>query len=133
MPKTLPEKFFIKEGYEIAVLNAPQMFFTKQFAPLPKDATVTTQLNQGPYDVIIAFVTTASETAHFLQPVRQAMKPGSFVWFCYPKGGIKAKIATDMNRDSLAELVMESGLRPVHQMSIDGTWSGLRFRVDSKE
>jgi hypothetical protein len=133
MPKTLPEKFFIKEGYEIAVLNAPQMFFTKQFTPLPKDATITTQLNQGSYDVIIAFVTTASETEHFLQPVWQAMQPGSFVWFCYPKGGSKAKITTDLNRDSLAELVMESGLRPVHQMSIDDTWSGLRFRAESTD
>jgi len=133
MPKSLPEKFFIKEGYVMAILNAPQAFLADQLLPLPEGTTTSEQIDNQQYDVIITFVTTASETEHFLQPIRQAMKPGSFVWFCYPKGGSKAELSTDLNRDILAALVSQFGLKPVHQRSIDDTWSGLRFRAESTE
>ena len=133
MSKTLPEKFFIKEGYVIAILNAPQTFLTEKFLPQPEGVTTCELMNNQQYDVIITFVKTAAETERFLLQVPQAIKPGSFAWFCYPKGGSKAKLSTDLNRDSLADLVIKSGLKPVHQMSIDDTWSGLRFRAESMD
>ncbi|MFT4212927.1 MAG: hypothetical protein QM626_13770 [Microbacterium sp.] len=46
-------------------------------------------------------------------------------WIAYPKAG---QLGTDLNRDSLADLVRAEGLRPVRQVSIDPVWSALRFR-----
>jgi hypothetical protein len=43
----------------------------------------------------------------------------------YPKAG---QLGTDLNRDPLAAAFTASGLRPVRQVSIDATWSALRFR-----
>jgi hypothetical protein len=44
-------------------------------------------------------------------------------WIAYPKGG-----RADINRDSLWPRLAAHGLRPITQVAIDETWSGLRFR-----
>ena len=46
-------------------------------------------------------------------------------WIGYPKGG---KLGTDLNRDRLAQALASHGIQPVRQVSIDATWSALRFR-----
>jgi hypothetical protein len=46
-------------------------------------------------------------------------------WIACPKAG---KLGTDLNRDILAALVADRGVRPVRQVAIDETWSALRFR-----
>jgi hypothetical protein len=47
----------------------------------------------------------------------------SFLWVVYPKAN-----RTDINRDTLWPIVAELGVRPITQVSIDDTWSALRFR-----
>jgi hypothetical protein len=53
-------------------------------------------------------------------------------WLSSPKK--TGKIASDLSRDIVWELmkVMDTGLRPVTQISIDETWSALRFRPTEK-
>jgi hypothetical protein len=50
--------------------------------------------------------------------------PGTF-WVAYPKAS-----KSDINRDSLWPIVSDYGMRPNGQISIDDTWSALRFRPD---
>jgi hypothetical protein len=54
-----------------------------------------------------------------------AARAGRLAWIGYPKGG---KLGTDLNRDRLAQALACHGIQPVRQVSIDGTWSALRFR-----
>jgi hypothetical protein len=61
--------------------------------------------------------------------VAGAARDDRLTWVAYPKAG---KLGTDLNRDALASLVMQDdGIRPVRQISIDDTWSALRFRPGS--
>jgi hypothetical protein len=46
-----------------------------------------------------------------------------FLWVAYPKAN-----RTDLNRDTLWPIVAQLGVRPITQVSIDETWSALRFR-----
>lgn len=46
-------------------------------------------------------------------------------WVAYPKSG---QLGTDLNRDSLAALLIDSGVQPVRQIAVDEVWSALRFR-----
>jgi uncharacterized protein YbdZ (MbtH family) len=48
------------------------------------------------------------------------------MWVSYPKKSSKVK--TDISRDAGWEIMAENSLRPVTQVSIDKTWSALRFR-----
>jgi len=41
------------------------------------------------------------------------------------------QLGTDLNRDSLAKLMIERGAQPVRQVAIDDVWSALRFRPGS--
>ena len=50
----------------------------------------------------------------------------SMIWIAYPKGGLKIK--TDIHRDILWEIGKQHGIDTVAAISIDATWTGLRFR-----
>jgi len=46
------------------------------------------------------------------------------LWILYPKGN-----KADINRDSLWPILADFGFRPISQISVDDTWSALRFRA----
>jgi hypothetical protein len=58
------------------------------------------------------------------------LKPGQSIYVAgEPSGYPKARqLGTDLNRDSLWELLVGDGIRPVRQIAIDDTWFALRFR-----
>jgi hypothetical protein len=55
----------------------------------------------------------------------EAARRDRLVWLAYPKAG---RLGTDLNRDTVAALLADDGVRPVRQIAIDDTWSALRFR-----
>jgi hypothetical protein len=69
-----------------------------------------------------------TRTADLVSPdaeaVLAAARRDALAWVAYPKA---CQLGTDLNRDSLAALMSERGVRPVRQVSVDGTWSALRF------
>jgi len=48
------------------------------------------------------------------------------LWFCYPKK--TGKIKTDISRDIGWDTVAKLGYEGIRAISIDDTWSGMRFR-----
>jgi len=48
------------------------------------------------------------------------------LWLCYPKA--TSGLATDISRDRGWEAIQKMGLRPVRAVSINDTWSALRWR-----
>jgi hypothetical protein len=79
----------------------------------------------GSADVVILFVTNTAEFEERADNVVQAAKRDALAWVAYPKAG---QLGTDLNRDSLAKLMIERGAQPVRQVAIDDVWSALRFR-----
>jgi hypothetical protein len=60
-----------------------------------------------------------------LEDIAAAASADRLTWVAYPKSG---QLGTDLNRDSLAEIVAARGVRPVRQVSVSDVWSALRFR-----
>jgi hypothetical protein len=54
-----------------------------------------------------------------------AARADRLAWIGYPKGG---QLGTDLNRDRLVAALADHGVQPVRQVSLDDTWSALRFR-----
>jgi hypothetical protein len=71
------------------------------------------------------FCTDRAELERRGAPLVEAAKRDALSWVAYPKAG---KLGTDLNRDSLAEILRGRGTQPVRQVAIDDTWSALRFR-----
>ncbi len=74
----------------------------------------------------IVFINNHKEFSEFLNNEMQSIEFDSILWFAYPKGS--SKIRTDINRDILREAGAGYGITTVAAISINETWSALRFR-----
>ena len=122
--KPLPAKLFIKENYRILLVNAPGNY-QALLTPLPKGVKIMTNISDG-NDLIHVFIKNRDEMEEHLGSIVVYLKQDGWLWVSYPKGG--SKIKTDINRDSIWRYAKGLGLKAVHQISIDETWSAMRFR-----
>ncbi len=118
---TILKKMRYKEGSEGVVLNAPEEIEAEFIG-----AGFSNRIDSTKPGFTLLFVRTRAEAEARFKPTAEAIEPDSLLWVAYPKGSSKVK--TDINRDSLWKLTEPHGYRPVSQVSIDETWSALRFR-----
>ncbi len=78
----------------------------------------------------LVFVNNNNELFSFLNTQFNNIVPDSLFWIAYPKG--TSKIKTDINRDTIRETVLQYGLKTVTAISVDDTWSALRFSPTEK-
>ena len=78
----------------------------------------------------LVFINDNKEYLNFLKTDLKNIEPDSVLWFAYPKG--TSKIKTDINRDTIRITGEEFGITTVTAISIDDTWSALRFRPIDK-
>ena len=120
----LARKLLVKPGQRMVLLNAPAGY-AEALAPLPEGVAVSTA-PAADADFVQVFVKDSAEL-HSLGP--QAIgsaRPDGLLWICYPKKS--SKVATDLTRDVLWDLVKQYGVVGVTLVSIDDTWSAMRFR-----
>ena len=112
----LAAKLQIKPGAAVCILAAPadgpDLSGVGRPAREPADA-----------DAVIAFVQHSSGLAG--SPAVETARADKLTWIAYPKAG---QLGTDLNRDTLAQVVQDLGIRPVRQVSLDDVWSALRMR-----
>lgn len=107
------------------LLNAPDGYMDL-LGELPGGLVVDFEI-KGKYDFAHLFIKDRAALAAHIDAVLGAIDYDAIFWISYPKGS--SGIKTDINRDSLWELMEEGkGIRPVTQVSIDETWSAVRFR-----
>ena len=115
----LTGKLQIKPGQSVAVVNPPPGLALPGVLAAPAAADA---------DAVIAFVARQDDLDSAEQAVAAA-RADRLAWISYPKGG---RLGTDLNRDRLAAALAMHGVQPVRQVSIDDTWSALRFRPADK-
>ncbi|MFW9845459.1 MAG: hypothetical protein ACFFD6_01820 [Candidatus Thorarchaeota archaeon] len=123
--KSVAKKLFIKEGYTILPVNAPDEY-KNLIGKLPQGARIASSASDS-VNFIHLFVRSKDELQEHLEPLLSFVKSGSFLWISYPKG--TSKVKTDINRDSIWAFSKTLGIRPVSQISIDETWSAMRFKL----
>jgi hypothetical protein len=78
----------------------------------------------------LVFINNNEEYLDFLKTNLKNIEVDSILWFAYPKG--TSKIKTDINRDTIRLTGEGFGITTVTAISIDDTWSALRFRPIDK-
>jgi len=109
------------------VRNPPAESFTRLQNELPEN--ILLQQTGEPVDAVLLFVRTLAETERNFPSAVKQVKPDGLLWLAYPKG--RAKVKTDVNRDILWQALKPTGWRPVRIISLDDTWSVIRFRPDA--
>ena len=114
-PKTTAQKLLIKSGTAVWASDAAHI----GVVALPEDAGTA----DSPADADVALVFAADAASLRATLADHDVHATDVVWVVYPKGN-----RTDINRDSLWPMLAEHGMRPISQVSVDDTWSALRFR-----
>ncbi|MHA1925393.1 MAG: hypothetical protein ACXABV_03685 [Candidatus Thorarchaeota archaeon] len=122
--KPIPKKLFIKENYIVLLVNEPEGY-RDLLIDLPDDVKIVSS-SAEPVDFAHLFVRDRVELEAHLEKTNAYVKKGGLLWVSYPKG--TSKIKTDINRDSIWAYSKTLGIRPVTQISIDDTWSAMRFK-----
>lgn len=118
----IARKLLIKPGNRVALIDPPTGY-AERLQPLPDGAELVDL--QPELDVLQVFVQDRAALDR-VAPSLGSVRSGGILWVCYPKGGRKA--GTDLNRDLLWEALGQVGLTGVTLVSVDDTWSAMRFR-----
>lgn len=111
----LSEKLQLPPKAGVFVLNAPRdLKFDFRILKKVEDRTT-----------VLLFATSAAVLEKLGKPVIDSAKDDQLSWVAYPKAG---KLETDLNRDKLVQLLKPHGIEGVRLVSIDDTWSAMRFR-----
>ena len=121
----LIRKLRIQPGQRLLILNPPQGY-VESLQPLPEGTEIVATTAGATVDFCHVFATNSAQLAELLPTALAACKYDGLLWVSYPKKS--SKVPSDLSRDVLWELPGETGLRPVTQVSIDQTWSALRYR-----
>ena len=78
----------------------------------------------------LVFVNNEEEYIYFLNNKLEKIVTDSVLWFAYPKG--TSKIKTDIYRDTIRVMGELFNVTTVTAISINETWSALRFRPIDK-
>lgn len=121
--KPLVEKLGIKPAYKIAILNSTPKYREK-LGPLPDNCTVSDRLHDG-LDFIHFFTKSRAQLEDEFPRLKQSLSPDGMLWVSWPKGS--AKVATDLNENTVREIGLKHGLVDVKVAAIDAVWSALKF------
>ncbi|HUK79918.1 MAG TPA: hypothetical protein VLU91_04580 [Nitrososphaerales archaeon] len=110
---SIAKKLQIREGQNIRIINPP----------IGLELDVPTSESGG--GALLLFVKNSTSLTSLGKQVFDAAKQDRLAWIAYPKAG---KLGTDLSRDKLVALARPFGIQPVRLVSLDDTWSAMRFR-----
>jgi hypothetical protein len=124
MDEDLIRKLKLPQAGKVAVIEPPEGYL-EAIGRRPADTTLEKSAKEA-YDFVQLFAASVADVERLAPSALQAAKPDAFVWICYPKG--TSKIKTDINRDRGWKNVYDAGWEGVALVSVDDTWSAMRFR-----
>ena len=121
--RPLAAKIGVKPRMSVTLLNA-EFSAAELLEELPEGASVATRLDDAPACVLL-FVRNAEELEHEFPRLRDRLAPHTLLWVAYPKqsGALRGHLTRDRGWD----LVRDAGYEGVNVVSVDDTWSAMRF------
>jgi len=125
MNEALIKKLRLPREGNVLVLQPPEGYLQELGLNEPESSVFEESLS-GAYDYVQLFVVTVQELEQYGPVALRAIKPDGLLWLCYPKGSSKLK--TDLSRDKGWDIVRAAGYEAVSLVSVDDTWSAMRYR-----
>jgi Bacteriocin-protection, YdeI or OmpD-Associated len=120
--KTVAQKMLMKAGHRVLTVNAPR-FYPTLMGGLPEGVRV---VKSGEVELVHLFVKDRVELDRHLASAFEAVGAETMLWISFPK--LTSGLATDISRDEGWGPVHAAGWEPVTIVSVDDTWSALRFK-----
>ncbi|NBD25957.1 YdeI/OmpD-associated family protein [Paenibacillus glycinis] len=120
----LMNKLRLSLDMRVALLETPDDSYKEALGA--EGAEPFSEMDAGTYDFVMLFAKDIASLNEHAPKALKAVKKEGLLWICYPKG--TSKIRTDINRDRGWKTVKEEGWEGVSLVSVDDTWSAMRFR-----
>jgi len=117
--KSVADKLLIKPGSTLWISDEGRRDL---LGPLPDGVEPTADPSKASTSIVIA--DDGESVRRRFATDGTALLASDNLWVVYPKGN-----KADINRDSLWPILGDFGFRPISQVSVDDTWSALRFRA----
>ncbi|MGD1993143.1 MAG: DUF3052 family protein [Anaerolineae bacterium] len=124
--KPLHQKLRLSEGDSVLVINGPPNY-EELLGSVPEGIVISEDPGEE-VDFVHLFARNRADLDEYIDVALGSVKYDGLLWVSYPKGS--SGVETDINRDIIWELLKAKGIRPVTQVSVDSTWSALRFRPE---
>jgi len=120
----LAKKLQIKHGKSWLLYNAP-VNYLPSIEPLPNGVQINYE-PFGEFDGIQLFIRNSGELSQSLPTIIPLLKPDTIFWLTYPKksSGLESGLEMMGSWDELSA----QGLRIVTSVSVNETWTALRFK-----
>jgi len=122
---SLFEKLDLSEEKNLLIQGLPSSI-EKQFAKLSYAKNVTPLLKTRKIDFALVFAVNRTQLANILRDVFPALHCNSKLWIAYPK--VTSKIASDLNRHTNWEVLIDSEYEAVNQVALDHVWTAMMFK-----
>jgi hypothetical protein len=126
MTGSVSKKMGIKEGARAFFVNAPVEVVEAISLP---HLDLATKL-AGNFDYIHFFVESQEEFNDIFPRLKAHLKPTGMLWVSWPKN---RKLGTNLTLTKVIELGYNHGLVESKTISIDGTWSAIKFTHPKKD
>jgi len=123
--KTVAQKMGIKENVVTYFFNAPKEAIDAIILPNIRPLKSL----KGELDYIHLFVKQQSEQKDIFPKLKEHLKLDGMLWVSWPKGG---KLNTDLSLSKVIQIGYEFGLVESTCLSVDETWSALKFTHPKK-
>jgi hypothetical protein len=125
MAGAVAKKLGIQEGARTFLANAPtEVVAAIDLPPLELAEELT-----GDFDYIHLFATSQDKFNHLFPRLKSHLKPTGALWVSWPKNG---KLGTDLKLTTVIKLGYDHGLVESKTISIDATWSAIKFTYPKK-
>jgi hypothetical protein len=125
MAEPLPRKLGIKAGMRAIFVNVPSDVIEAIGSPGLDIASKLT----GHFDYIHCFTTSQSELEDIFPGLKDHLTPNGMVWISWPKN---RQLDTDLTMAKIIKIGYDHGLVESKCVSVDSTWSGIKFTVPIK-
>lgn len=123
--KPVFKKMGIKESMSAIFINAPTE--AMEAIELPT-LEISSELT-GTFDYIHLFSKKQEALKKYFPEIKTHLKPGGMLWVSWPKNG---QLETDLSLPKIINIVYGFGLVESTALSIDATWSALKFTHPKK-
>jgi hypothetical protein len=124
MEQAIAKKLGLKPGMRALVIGAPAGY-RKMLEPLPAGVEISETMG-GKNELVQLFATRQAELKKRAGALLKRVADGGLVWIAYPKK--TSGMESDLDRESVREVLSPMGWRAVSIVAIDETWAALRFR-----
>ena len=127
----LAKKLGIKNDSNILIINEPSDYLAF-FYEFPANVQLNYEVSANiKYDLIHGFFMDMKSLEEVCFKFKNWMKKDASLWVSWPKKS--SGIRTDIDRDSIRKLILETGLVDSKVASINETWGGLKFGYRIKD